>query len=571
MNDNDHQEPKLTWAVLKAGWTLITPYWKGDMKKQAWRLLMILILMIILMSGINAFKTYISKWAINALTNKNKKEFYNVIFLAVISLGISAPIVALKLYYQNKLSLFWRKWFNLNILKRYFDHAAYYKMSLYSDVDNPDQRIAEDLNNFVQQSANFFSIFLLSIISILTYIGVLGSISLYLVASVIVYATIGTVIIVWLSRKLVLLNFRNIRYQANYRYNLVHVRDNIESIAFYQGETHESSVLKQCFYKLIDNFFSLIKLQRNISYASETYTLFAALIPFLILAPSMFRGQIEVGTVVQASTVFMILLSDLSIIVSQFEQLSTLAATTQRLSGFSEGLSVKGPDSEKLSYKSGETFYFDEVTVFTPDLKKTLVKNLTLDIKPGTGLMIVGPSGCGKSSLLRSIAGLWQNGHGQVTAPNRDDIMFLPQKPYMLIGTLREQLVYPNLDANIDDDTLQRALETVGLNDLVDRVGGLDVIMNWADLLSIGEQQRVIFLRLILTKPKFAILDESTSALDETNEKLIYQRLRESGITFISVGHRSSLIAYHDYILKLDVEHGWQLMTQEEYSCFLSK
>lgn len=568
MNDaeaQEQEEAKFTWELANKFWQLVKPYWTQEKRRQAWGLLILLILFTVLLAGVNAYKTYISKWAIDTLTEKDKHGFYQVILLAVVSLAASVPVQALKLFYESKLALYWRLWFNLDLLKRYFNRSAYYKMSLFSKVDNPDQRIAEDLNNFVIDSSHFFSILLLSIISVLTYIGVLGFISVWLVLVVFLYATIGTSIIVWISKKLVLLNFRNIKYQANYRYNLVHVRDNIESIAFYQGEKHEGGVLKKAFHQLIDNYRNLIILERNISFFSEAYILFSALVPYLVLAPSMFRGEIQVGTVVQASTVFAILLNDLSIVISEFKILSTLAATVQRLSGFVNGLDVTGPKSTKVKHQIKDNFEFNDVTVRTPDLKKTLVTDLNLSVKPNTGLMIVGPSGCGKSSLLRAIAGLWKNGSGELTIPNRKDIMFLPQKPYMLIGSLREQLVYPHLNTEIDDETLKEALSTVGLEDLVERVGGLDAKLSWADLLSVGEQQRVIFLRLFLTHPKFAILDESSSALDEKNETSVYTRLRDSEMTYISVGHRSTLIEHHDNILEMKTDGTWRLFSQKAY------
>lgn len=564
-NTEKSNEPQLNWQLVQQFWFLVKPYWQSDYKRQAWTLLSLVVFFIIIMSGVNAYKTYISKWAIDALNAKDPTEFYNVIYLAIISLAISVPIVAFHEYYPNKLSLFWRRWANLELLKNYFNNNAYYKMSLYSDVDNPDQRIAEDLNNFVTESTRFFSILSLSIISIIAYIGVLGSISWTLVLSIFIYALIGTTVIVYLSRDLVKLNFRNIRYQADYRYNLVHVRDNIESIAFYKGEQHERSVLVKAFNILFGNFFHLIKLQRNISFATQAYTLFAALIPFVLLAPKVFAGDLKVGSIVQASTVFMILLTDLSLIINEFKSLSTLAATIQRLYGFMKGLDASPPDCNQIQHASHNTFDFQNVTVFTPKLEKKLVQDLSLTIKPGSGLMIVGASGCGKSSLLRAVAGLWRNGDGNILSPKLEEIMFLPQKPYMLIGTLKEQMIYPHLDAEITDAQLKQALDSVGLNDLVDRVGGLNTVLNWSNVLSLGEQQRVIFLRLFLTQPKFAILDESTSALDEPNEAKLYQKLRDSGITYISVGHRSTLLDFHDDVLQLQNGGDWKLMTIDEY------
>lgn len=546
-------------SILKQLWSILRPYFTGNKKRQALFLLFMLLLFVFLMAGINAYKTYLTKWAINALTDKNQEQFYFIIKIAVISLILSAPIVALHEYYTKKLSIFWRKWFNNNLLTRYFTNRAYYKMSLFSDVDNPDQRIAEDLNNFTDSATEFFAIISLSIISFLTYIGVLWSISPKLVLAVLIYATVGTIVILLVSRTLVVVNFLNIKFQANYRYNLVHARDNIESIAFYGGEQHEEKNLKSRFNTLFNNLFRLIKIQRNISFAGQIYILMSALCPFLILAPGIFAGTIKIGTLVQSVTVFAAVLTDLSFIVLQFQNLATFAAVIRRLSGFTSALATEPPPSKQITFKSGDTFQVNNATIQTPDLRKTLVKDLDFSLEQGKSIMISGPSGCGKSSLLRSIAGLWNAGEGEIIKPPAEQIMFLPQKPYMLIGSLREQLVYPQLERDISDAELEQALKDVNLGDLIERVGDLDTVMPWADLLSLGEQQRIIFLRLFLFKPRFAILDESTSALDEPNEALLYGMLKDSDISYISVGHRSSLLPYHDHFLKLDNEQGWKM------------
>lgn len=559
------QDIKFDWGLVAQLKNLIKPYWSGDKRRQAWWLLGLVVVFILLMSGLNAYKTYITKWAVDALSRKSLADFYHVIFLAVVFLGLSVPVTALKGYYQNKLGLYWRRWFNFSLLDKYFDRKRYYNMTLYSSIDNPDQRIAQDLNEFVLTATKYFSLILLSVISLFAYVGVLGSISWWLVLYVFLYATVGTVIIVFLTKKLVKVNFKNIRYQANYRYNLIHVRDNIESIAFYRGEKHEGNLLRKAFDQLIDNYRLLIIYQRNISFFSEAYILFAALIPFLVLAPSVIAGKVTIGTVIQATTVFAVVLNDLSIVVSEFQGLSTFAAVIQRLAGFTGALDVKGPDSSKVNYTDSTSFHLKDVTVRTPDLKKTLVTGLDFDLIAGSGVMIVGPSGCGKSSLLRALAGLWDNGQGEVSRPPMDEVMFLPQKPYMLIGSLRDQLVYPHLNSEISDQELESVLKQVNLNDLSERVGGMSVEMPWADLLSLGEQQRVIFTRLFLSNPKFAILDEATSALDEENEAAVYRKLRDSNTTFMSVGHRSSIIEYHDYILKLDANDGWELMETVSY------
>ncbi|NCC51328.1 MAG: ABC transporter ATP-binding protein/permease [Spartobacteria bacterium] len=551
---------KPSFTTLKQLCRILAPYWKSEKKVEAWCLLSTVMVILFLHSANDAFKSFLPKWSVNALAAHDGPLFHKYMLLAVGMLLISIPLVTLSHYFVDKLAVSWRRWFNRNLLDRYLKNKAYYNIGIYSDIDNPDQRLAEDLNDFTQSSSTLFAQVGFSFVSLLTFTGVLWSISRWLVACVFAYAVVGNVIIVILMRILIKVNFLNLRYQADYRYNLIHVRDNAESIAFYKGEQHEGSVLRRSFNILIENYFRLIRIKRNITFASQAYILFSALVPYILLAPGILSGQTKIGVLVQAVAVFTVILNDLSIIVESFPDLSTYGANIQRLASFVEDIEVGPSESASLvSYHQNGVFAFNNVTVETPDLSKTLVKNLELTIEQGSRMIIRGPSGCGKSSLLRVVAGLWKTGQGDITTPDTNDVMFLPQHPYMLIGSLREQLIYPNLQSTVSDEELRQALTEVNLSDLPDRVGGFDTVLKWTDVLSLGEQQRVMFVRLFLNNPKYAILDESTSALDEENQSMVYGRLKQSGITYLSVGHRSSLLPFHDQVLLLDLDHGWQV------------
>jgi putative ATP-binding cassette transporter len=551
---------KQSFTTLKQLCRILVPYWKSEKKAEAWCLLCTVMVILFLHSANDAFKSFLPKWLVNALTAHDGPLFHKYMLLAVGMLLISIPLVTLSHYFVDKLAVSWRRWFNRNLLERYLKNKAYYNIGIYSDIDNPDQRLAEDLNDFTQSSSKLFAQVGFSFVSLLTFTGVLWSISPWLVGCVFAYAAVGNAVIVILMRILIKVNFLNLRYQADYRYNLIHVRDNAESIAFYKGEQHEGSVLKRSFNILIENYFRLIRIKRNITFASQAYILFSILVPYLLLAPGILAGRTEIGVLVQAVAVFTVILNDLSIIVESFPDLSTYGANIQRLASFVENIEVGPSESaSRVSYHHNGVFAFNNLTVETPDRSKTLVKNLALTIKPGSRTIIRGPSGCGKSSLLRAVAGLWEIGQGDITTPDMKDVMFLPQQPYMLIGSLREQLTYPNLQSTVSEEELQQALAQVNLSDLPDRVGGFDSVLKWTDVLSLGEQQRVMFVRLFLNNPKYAILDESTSALDEENQSMVYGRLKQSGITYLSVGHRSSLLPFHDQVLLLDLEHGWQV------------
>ncbi|MDZ4874651.1 MAG: Vitamin B12 transport ATP-binding protein BacA [Chroococcidiopsis cubana SAG 39.79] len=287
-----------------------------------------------------------------------------------------------------------------------------------------------------------------------------------------------------------------------------------------------------------------------------------------MVAPIYFAGNTEFGTFAQAAIAFRQIFDALSIVVDQFENLTAFAAGVERLSSLTNALenpSQVQPGSTTIDVTEAAKLAMQRVTLLTPNHQRTLVEDLSLSLEPGEGLVLVGNSGSGKSSILRAIAGLWNAGTGHLTRPQLQEMLFLPQRPYMVLGSLRSQLLYPHTDRQIDEEQLRQILAQVNLTDLPERVGGFDAQLDWANVLSLGEQQRLAFARLLLTQPAYAILDEATSALDLANEKRLYQQLKAMETTTISVGHRASLLQYHKYVLNLAEDTRWQLMLAEEY------
>jgi putative ATP-binding cassette transporter len=533
-----------------------------------WLLLSVLLLLSLTVNGLNVIISYVGRFFQTALADKDAPTFWRFLWVYASVFVVGTPIVVFYSYAQDKLGLHWRRWLTHQFLDRYFRDRAYYDIDRHPEVDNPDQRISEDVRSFTRTSLSFLLMVLDSLISLIAFTGILWSISHLLVGVLLVYATVGTLGTILLGRRLIRLNFNQLKQEANFRYGLVHVRDNAESIAFYQGEAEESATVQRRLGQALHNFNVLIGWQRNLGFFTTGYGYFVVIVPALVVAPRYFAGELDFGGISQASFAFTQVLGAVSIIVDQFESLSAFAAGVDRLDGFSTAMAQPlGQISDgHIQRRLSSEMVLDNLSLRVPGSSKTLIRQLSAQVPQGQGMLMMGPSGCGKSSLLRAIAGLWSEGEGSIAAPPTNQMMFLPQRPYMPLGSLRHQLLYPYRCGRLADEVLQAALEQVNLADLPERVGGWEAELDWVDVLSLGEQQRLAFARLLLTQPGYAILDEATSALDVDNEARLYQRLRDQGTTVISVGHRSSLERFHDALLVFDGAGQWQYRSLENAS-----
>jgi len=371
-----------------------------------------------------------------------------------------------------------------------------------------------------------------------------------------------------LSQALNKINVEEIEAKGDYNYCLTHFRTHAESVAFFRGEKQESNIIARKFNNLLHIAKHKIDWERNNEIFNRGYQSVIQIFPYIVFGPLDIKGEMEFGEISQASICCYFFANALADLINEFGNSGRFSSYVERLSEFSNALEAATKQAESVSsIKTIEENHlaFENITLQTPNFEQVIVENLSLDVRPGEGLLIVGPSGRGKSSILRAIAGLWNAGTGRLVRPPLEEVLFLPQRPYIILGTLREQLLYPKTNRQMTDAQLKEVLRQVNLQNLLSRVEGFDTEVAWENILSLGEQQRLAFARLLVTHPRFTILDEATSALDLKNEGNLYQQLQETKTTFISVGHRESLFDYHQWVLELTQDSSWQLLSVQDY------
>ena len=562
------QKFTLSRQFFKDVWYLTKSYWQSEEKKKAFWLLTCIIALTL---GIVFMLVQLNTWNnsfYSALQNydaeKISSELIHFSWLAAIYI-----ILAVYSYYlQQTLILHWRRWLTTRFIDIWLQNKTYYNLQMFGkDTDNPDQRISEDVRQFVEMTLGFAIGILKSLCTFISFVFILyqlsGPLSFsfmgktwtihgYMLWASLLYSILGTYITHVVGRKLVKLNFIQQRYEADFRFSMIRLRESAESVAFYRGEAQEGRVFKNRFKLLLDNFWQLVNKQKQLVFLNSGYSQIAIIFPFVVAMNRYLAKEVSLGGLMQVASAFGRVQDSLSYFVDMYSSIAQWQAVVMRLTYFGRHMHEVSQQAEQFHverFATSEAVSVEQMQVNLPD-DTVLLQDINFNLQPGRNVLIKGVSGSGKSTLLRALAGIWPFVTGKINLPKTEELMFIPQKPYIPLGSLREALLYPGKKP-LSDEELLYLLDLCQIGYLRDK---LDLVADWSHVLSVGEQQRLAFVRAHIQEPKWLFLDEATSALDEDTEAAMYALLAErlTQTTLVSIGHRSTLNKYHELMLVID-------------------
>ena len=544
-------------------WRLLYPFWQSEEK---WPARLLLFLVVALALGLVYLNVLFNEWNrdfYNALETRNLAEFWNQLWRFSWLAFIYIAVAIYKIYITQALEIRWRRWMTNQYLTLWLENQSYYRIEQNQSADNPDQRIAEDLKYLTSGSLSLSLGLLSSVVTLISFIGILWSVSGpltftltgqqwsipgYMVWFALGYAGIGSLLVAYIGKPLVKQNVEQQRFEADFRFGLIRLRENAEPVALYQGENHARRQMTGQFERIRDNWWAIMKTSKRLNITSTFYAQFAVIFPFLVGAPRYFSGAITLGGLMQISSAFGQVQSALSWFIDAYGQLAEWKASVNRLAGFHEAVKAAHEQAAGISVRNNNVgaLLIEALELRLPNGKQVNTA-LTTRVQNGQRILVTGPSGCGKSTLFRAIAGIWPYGSGSIEIPHKLGVLFIPQRSYLPIGTLRSAIGYPSGAEAFKDLAIRHYLQSCRLDHLTPL---LDTEDNWSQRLSPGEQQRIAFMRALLTQPDLLFLDEASSALDSDTEKALYQQLLDElpNTTIISIAHRTQVAEFHDYI-----------------------
>ena len=548
---------RIDWRAV---WQLIKPYWVSEEKWKARGLLFVIVALALAAVYLEVLFNTWNREFYNALETKNYKVFTEQLWRFSYLAFTFIAVAIYRIYLTQSLQMRWRMWLTRQYMDRWLQHQAYYRIEQTGTADNPDQRIAEDLNLLTSATLSLSLGLLSSVVTLISFIGILWSVSGpisfmlasqeitipgYMVWFAIAYAGVGSLVVGWVGWPLVSKNYFRQRFEADFRFGLIRVRENSEAVALYRGETEEAVQLNGRFQRIRDNWWGIMRTTKSLNLVSTFYSQFANIFPFLMAAPRYFSGAITLGGLMQISSAFGQVQGALSWFISAFSDLAEWKASVNRLAGFHAAVDAAHEEREGVLVTANNVgaILIDRLILNVPN-GPALTQELTADIQTGQRILVAGPSGCGKSTLIRAIAGVWPYGAGSIEVPQQWKLLFLPQKSYLPIGTLRAAVAYPASENTYTDLAIKHYFDLCKLSHMKKFLEHSD---NWSQRLSPGEQQRLAFVRALLTRPDALFLDEASSALDTETEELVYQLILQElpEAVIVSVAHRESVAKYH--------------------------
>jgi putative ATP-binding cassette transporter len=518
-----------------------------------------LLLIFLAINGLNVVNSYVGRDFMTAIESKDRPGFVRYALLYVAVFGASTIAAVLASYTQDLLGLAWRDWLTRRIVGIYLADRSFVRMNVKGGLQNPDQRISEDVKTFVQMTLSVSLMLLNGTITILAFSGVLWTISRTLFLVGVVYAAIGSALTFLLGRRLIPLNYKQADREADFRAQLIHVRENADAIALQEREPRLSVRLLAQITALIGNQRLIVNVNRNVAYLTTLYNYLIQIIPALIVAPMFMRGDVEFGTVTQAAMAFSTLLGAFSLLVTQFQTFSSYAAVMARLNRLVDALQADGILSGRIALvEDGDRVAWEKLTLRAERDGRVLLRDLTLDNPLGVRLLVRSPDGASRSALLHATAGIWHDGEGRIVRPPLEHIAFLPEKPYLPPGTLREVLV-GELDG-VGEEEIQRVLSSLHADKVVARIGSLDREEDWGDVLSLREQELIAVARAILSRPRFVLLHNPGRTLDHEHIDLALRALCDSTVTcltFTGVDEEEDHLGEHDALLEIAADGSW--------------
>ena len=561
-------------AFLRDAWALTKPYWTSEERGRAFLLLGAVVALNLSLVAMTVVLTYWQRAFYNTLEQKDAATFWSLLFLGGEADGTWFPgfsllaaififVAVYQLYLRQALQIRWRRWLTRDYLDRWLADRAYYRIALTDPAtDNPDQRIAEDIKLFVDDTLSLSLGLMNSVVTLISFIFVLWglsgplevmgvSIPGYMVWVALIYSALGTWIAHLIGRPLIRLNFLQQRVEADFRYALVRLRDNVEGVALHGGEADENRGLQVRFTALMTNWWGIMTATKRLTFFTAGFSQVASIFPIVVAAPAYFAGKIPLGGLIQTSSAFGQVQGAMSWFVDNYARLTEWRATVERLTGFTAAVAAARIATGGVRAEAGAepALVVSGVTLHLPD-GRVLVENAALRLEKGEAVLISGASGSGKSTLFRALAGIWPFGSGRVVLPEGARALFLPQRPYLPLGSLRRAVCYPLEAASVPDEAVRAALTAVGLPRLIERLDEEDI---WDRRLSGGEQQRLAFARALLVKPDFLFLDEATASLDPEGEAALYALLASHlpGTAVLSIAHRPAVAAFHGRQLRV--------------------